>query len=248
MRVLVTVHRWWGLAFCLLFAMWFASGIVMHFMPFPARTEQHLASGTDMSRASTEQIEYDQWTLGGDFDIDRPLKHIVLNDAAGTEIYVSSRSSNVVLATTRRERLLNYLGSIPHWVYQTELRHHNRAWNALMWSLSLMGTIGVALGVFLGLVRLRADPAYHGPRWWHHISGLIVAPFVLSWVFSGFLSMDDGWFAHSDVLFRTLHTLDFPLLKSHSWLRSVTIVVLCLCGFAFSITGVILAWQSVTKR
>ena len=26
MRVLATLHRWWGVAFCLLFAMWFASG------------------------------------------------------------------------------------------------------------------------------------------------------------------------------------------------------------------------------
>ena len=37
MRILATLHRWWGVAFCLLFAMWFASGIVMHFVPFPAQ-------------------------------------------------------------------------------------------------------------------------------------------------------------------------------------------------------------------
>jgi hypothetical protein len=45
-----------SLVFCLLFAMWFASGIVMHFMPFPARDEKPLATGLDMSRASTDQI------------------------------------------------------------------------------------------------------------------------------------------------------------------------------------------------
>ena len=37
MRILIALHRWWGVAFCLLFAAWFASGIVMHFVPFPAR-------------------------------------------------------------------------------------------------------------------------------------------------------------------------------------------------------------------
>src|SRR6516162_3523472 len=99
MRALATVHRWWGVVFCLLFAMWFASGIVMHFMPFPARDEKPLASGLDMSRASADQIDYDQWTLGGDFDLDRPLKHIALNDPAGTEVYLSSASDNVVLTT-----------------------------------------------------------------------------------------------------------------------------------------------------
>src|ERR1700722_1666621 len=39
MRILVLLHRWLGVGFCLLFAMWFASGIVMHFVPFPAMTE-----------------------------------------------------------------------------------------------------------------------------------------------------------------------------------------------------------------
>src|SRR5579885_1544143 len=39
MRALIFVHRWLGVAFCLLFAMWFASGIVMHFVPFPHLNE-----------------------------------------------------------------------------------------------------------------------------------------------------------------------------------------------------------------
>src|SRR6202034_4818618 len=39
MKALILLHRWLGVGFCLLFAMWFASGIVMHFVPFPAMTE-----------------------------------------------------------------------------------------------------------------------------------------------------------------------------------------------------------------
>ena len=39
MRVLTLLHRWWGVLFCLLFAMWFASGIVMHFVPFPSPSD-----------------------------------------------------------------------------------------------------------------------------------------------------------------------------------------------------------------
>jgi hypothetical protein len=34
LRALTLFHRWLGVAFCLLFATWFASGIVMHFVPF----------------------------------------------------------------------------------------------------------------------------------------------------------------------------------------------------------------------
>src|SRR6186997_2910064 len=45
MRALILIHRWLGVAFCLFFAMWFASGIVMHFVPFPALTEAERVAG-----------------------------------------------------------------------------------------------------------------------------------------------------------------------------------------------------------
>lgn len=45
MHALVVLHRWLGVAFCLLFAMWFASGIVMHFVPFPSLTEAERVAG-----------------------------------------------------------------------------------------------------------------------------------------------------------------------------------------------------------
>ena len=45
MRALTWIHRWLGIPFCLLFAMWFASGIVMHAVPFPALTEAERIAG-----------------------------------------------------------------------------------------------------------------------------------------------------------------------------------------------------------
>ena len=45
MRALILLHRWLGVVFCLFFAMWFASGIVMHFVPFPALTEAERFAG-----------------------------------------------------------------------------------------------------------------------------------------------------------------------------------------------------------
>lgn len=247
MRTLATLHRWWGVAFCLLFAMWFASGIVMHFVPFPARSEQPLPSSID-PHAAGETIDCDQWTVAGDYNADRPLRRIALDDGVGTEIYVSSKSGKVVLTTKRSERLLNYPGSIAHWLYPTELRHHRTLWSALMWWLSLLATIGAAIGIIIGLVSLGRGPAYQGLQRWHHVTGLIFAPVLLAWIFSGFLSMDDGrLFAHSDALFRALHKLEFEPLASHPGLRSGAIVGLCLCGFAFSLSGVILACRRVVK-
>ena len=53
MKALILLHRWLGVTFCLLFAMWFASGIVMHFVPFPAFTEaERLAGLAPIDRAS----------------------------------------------------------------------------------------------------------------------------------------------------------------------------------------------------
>jgi hypothetical protein len=249
MRALATLHRWWGVAFCLLFAMWFASGIVMHFVPFPARSERPVTREIDAARAGAELIDYDQWTVAGEFYDARPLFRYALDDAAGTEIYVSSRSGEIVLTTTRDQRLANYAGSIAHWIYPTKLRHHRAVWRALMWWLSLLGTIGAAAGVIIGLLRLGREPAYRGLQRWHHISGLIFAPFLLAWIFSGFLSIDDGTlFAHSDALFRGLHRLDFEPLSSHPWLRTGAIVALCLCGFAFSLTGVMLTSQRLPSN
>jgi hypothetical protein len=278
MRLLAILHRWWGVAFCLLFAMWFASGIVMHFVPFPARLgaehspgrvaidrdqvahgpSQAVAAsgirdvtrvrlvgrrdgpvyfvsgplaarvlraadledggvhsepaaldialagarslGLDVSRAGVaEQTPYDQWTVSGEFDPDRPLYRVAVNDADGTELYVSSKTGDVVLVTTLKARALNYFGSVVHWLYPPALRRHQSAWSAVMWWLSLAATIGAALGVVIGLLRLtqagRSATPYRGLQAWHHRFGLAFAPFILSWIFSGFLSMADARFS-----------------------------------------------------
>ena len=276
MRVLTLLHRWWGVAFCLLFAMWFASGIVMHFVPFPSTGEadrfaallpidpDHVghgpaeavaksgiaevlrvrlvgrsdgpiylisgpsafrtlrandladgavnstrtaldianayarARGLDTARARAgKSIAYDQWSVAGDFDSDRPLYRVALDDISGTELYVASTTGDVVLVTTHRARVLNYIGSIAHWIYPTALRHHLQAWAVLMWWLSLLAWIGAGFGVVIGLAQLTvgsgsAASPYRGLQAWHYRFGLICAPFVLTWAFSGWLSMDDG--------------------------------------------------------
>jgi hypothetical protein len=466
MRILTWLHRWWGVLFCLLFAMWFASGIVMHFVRFPSPSEGdrfaalvpidpagvvhgpaeavaksgiagvlrvrlvgrrdgpiYLISGASAVRALRASdladgridsepaaleiatgyarsrgldasrghvaglIAFDQWSISGEFDSDRPLYRVALDDGSGTEICVASTTGDVVLVTTQNARALNYLGSVAHWLYPTALRQHRQAWSALMWWLSLVATTGAGLGVVVGVMRLsqagrRRTPAYRGLQAWHHYLGLAFAPFILGWIFSGFLSMDDGrspssttlrddtfslagapawgllppgemqqlaampkeieWFALAGRIYRRertgpqaqrlylampdtgvapearaflredeiesaarrlggdcrraatdaaddakparreapvfriicgdiwyeidgstgallnrldpsgrayrwlfgrLHTLDFPALQSRPMLRTTIIVALCLCGLAFSLSGVVLAWR-----
>jgi hypothetical protein len=59
-RWLAWFHRWAGVALCLFFAMWFASGAVLHFVSFPSLSDgdRHAASATiDPSRVNVSPGE-----------------------------------------------------------------------------------------------------------------------------------------------------------------------------------------------
>jgi hypothetical protein len=256
--------------------MWFASGIVMHFVPFPSLTEAerfaglapveraqpiiavadavaasgitdatrvrliqrsdgpvyvvsgpsrvravHASDGADalvefpdvapaIARAYADRrgldaanativarADYDQWSVPNGFDRHRPLFRVALGDAAGTEIYVSSRTGEVVLDTTRSERGWNWAGSVLHWIYPTVLRSNWSLWDQVVSTLSLVALIAALLGAVLGVVRIRIrggliSSPYRGWHALHHIIGLVSTAFVLTWIFSGWLSMDHG--------------------------------------------------------
>jgi hypothetical protein len=45
-----------------------------------------------------------------------------------------------------------------------------------------------------------------------------------------------------------LHTFDIPALSARPELRSVIIItLLCLAGFAFSLTGVVIGWRRLKR-
>jgi hypothetical protein len=141
--------------------------------------------------------DYDQWTLSAELDDFRPLYRVALGDAFGTNLYVSKITGEVVLVTTSRQRAWNYVGSVAHWIYLTALRSHPMAWNGLLWWLSLFAFIGAALGACVGILRIKVQVSrlvspYAGLHAWHHWLGLGCMLFVLTWSFSGWLSMDDG--------------------------------------------------------
>jgi hypothetical protein len=140
---------------------------------------------------------YDQWTVPNGFDLHRPLYRIALNDRPGTEHYVSTATGEIVLDTTRRVRAWNYVGSVAHWLYPTALRSHPAAWSRLVWWLALMALIGATAGAAVGTLRIGADGSrllspYRGWQALHHWLGLVCMLFVLTWIFSGWLSLDDG--------------------------------------------------------
>jgi hypothetical protein len=293
-RKVLPVHRWLGITLGLLFALWFASGIILSFAPFPslatrdrisrseaidlgkvsvspadalaaagtapvlhlrlisvvghpryvvspvgrpvlsvsAETGQALAPvSEDVARAVAEQFsgqeisrvdgpfQYDQWTVHERYGPYRPFYKISMADAAGTCIYVSVRSGEVVQRTRRTERAWNWVGAVVHWINPTLLRKHQSAWRWTVWSVALLGTVLTLAGIWLGVVRYvdlkrmrrRGISPFNGWLRWHHSIGLFAAVFVLTWISSGWLTVDRG----------TLFSRDEPTVTQIERLRGV---------------------------
>lgn len=141
-------------------------------------------------------IEIDQWTVQS-ARRHQPVWHFAFDDPAGTEIYINGNSGEVFQHTNRRERVLSWFGAIPHWTYPTILRQNGVLWSQVVIWASVLGTFLAATGLYVGISRLRRDrlsnrlsSPYTGWWYWHHMTGLVFGVLVLTWVFSGLMTMN----------------------------------------------------------
>ncbi|MDA1074601.1 MAG: PepSY domain-containing protein [Proteobacteria bacterium] len=148
----------------------------------------------------SKPVNYDQWIVHQRFDPYRPFYRLELVDDHGTHLYMSSQTGEILQRTSSHARFWNYLGAVAHWIYPTVLRKHWAWWDQTVWWLSLSGIVVVLLGIYLGVTRLvkarrsvqkRISP-FLGWMRWHHVAGMLSGLLVLSWIFSGWLSMDHG--------------------------------------------------------
>jgi uncharacterized iron-regulated membrane protein len=146
-----------------------------------------------------ETLRQDIFTVSRGLDMHRPLFRIALGDADGTELYVSSRTGEVVRDSTRLERGWNYLGSILHFFYPLKGEFFDKLRSDIIIYTSLAGTLLALLGIWIGVLRWRTDGRFgNGSRspyresWmrWHHIGGLVFGLVTLTWVLSGMLSLN----------------------------------------------------------
>jgi len=272
LRWLYLGHRWLGIFTCVLFALWFASGVVMMYVSFPALTDaerlrylsavdggsvritpdaamsiagvktfpqelrlqmlrdtpvyritdwegariavsavdghridhidaddaaQIAARATGSTVRNVDTIERDQWSVPQRYDVLRPLYRVALDDTDNTEIYISSRTGEFVLDTTRTERIWCWLGHVLHWIYFTDLRAEQPLWRQVVLWVSGAGIVGAVSGICIGILRVRLRrrykrgtiSPYRGWMLWHHLLGLVGGVFVLTWIVSGWLSM-----------------------------------------------------------
>lgn len=146
---------------------------------------------------SVDPIDHDQWVVTRAYKAMAPFWRVRLADNAATDIYVSQRTGEVVQNTTGHERFWNWLGAVPHWIYFKTLRMFQEAWRQTVLWTSGIGMLGALAGFWIGLLRVRlrrryksgSVSPYRGWMKWHHVIGLVGGLFVITWVFSGWLSM-----------------------------------------------------------
>jgi len=129
----------------------------------------------------------DQWTLVQSRQL--PLHKFRVDDERGTELYVSPRTGEVTMATTRRARGLAWISTIPHFFYFAALRENQPVWyQFVVWTSGLVCALAV-LGLVLGVLQ-SVRQKYAGAMRWHYVTGLVFGVFTVTWAFSGLLSME----------------------------------------------------------
>ncbi|MCW1429508.1 PepSY domain-containing protein [Novosphingobium sp. JCM 18896] len=147
--------------------------------------------------ASTAAVSQDQWVVTRAYKKIAPFWRVRLTDPAATDVYVVQRTGEIVQNTTADERFWNWLGAVPHWIYFEALRVFQEPWRQTVLWTSGVGLLGAIAGIWIGLLRVRlakryksgSVSPYRGWMKWHHVIGLVGGLFVVTWVFSGWLSM-----------------------------------------------------------
>ncbi|WP_435635702.1 PepSY domain-containing protein [Pseudomonas solani] len=162
---------------------------------------QALASARSFSGAEAhylEGVDEDLWSHSRALDADRPLHKVRVDDAAGSLLYLSSRTGEVVRDAGRMERGWNYLGAWLHWLYPLRGGVLDGLWANIVIYLSLAATAMAVLGAVVGLLRWRFSRPYRsgsrspypaGFARWHHLTGLGFGLLLIAWIFSGLMSM-----------------------------------------------------------
>lgn len=140
-------------------------------------------------------VDRDQWTVTGYFNKRRPFYRFHFDDLARTDIYVSAHTGAVSQVVNAREKVLNWLGPIPHWLYPEVLRADVKLWSQVVIWTSIVGIFLTVTGIYLGVIswrpwRDRRLTPYRGLMAWHHLTGLAAGVLTLTWVFSGLISMN----------------------------------------------------------
>ncbi|PJL10166.1 hypothetical protein B9Y66_13685 [Stenotrophomonas maltophilia] len=144
-------------------------------------------------------LDEDRWTHSRSLDPHRPLYRVGVGGAQSGDVYVSSRTGEVVLDAPRLQQRWNYVGAWLHWLYFLRMQSVDPVWTWTVIALSALCTVAAISGVVVGIWRWRFRGQYRSGSktpyqepWmrWHHLIGLMASAFVFTWIFSGLMSMN----------------------------------------------------------
>lgn len=140
----------------------------------------------------------DQWIMYSSYLKELPIYKFYFDDEERHQLYIASRTGEVQQFTTARERLWAWMGAIPHKFYLPFIRKHTELWIKALTIAGVIGMLAALTGLYAGIYALwkkykskRKVGSPYKKQWykWHHITGLIFGVFLVTWAFSGAMSM-----------------------------------------------------------
>ena len=179
---------------------------------------------------SLGQVEINQWSLIPKVAKYAPFEIFELNDSEKTHLYFSTVTGELVQQVSFTERTWGWVGAVVHWIYPTVIRSNTKLWVQLVIWLSVVSLFMVVVGAILGIVRLRhrgrwRKSPYRGRFFWHHYTSLFTGVLMLTWLFSGLMSMYPWGLMEGrnfDKEIRNLRGSGFyPIPEVQNWLKNI---------------------------
>ncbi len=174
----------------------------------PADSSQTWPVAPDFNRIATHWVaapiarvdtlyQLEQWIPFGRLKQEFPIYKYYFDDEEQHQLYLSSKSGKVLQRTDQKSRFWAWIGAIPHWIYFTSLRQDAKLWSQVVIWLSGMGCLMCLAGGYLAIRDLRLARRRgkgltpYKKFWykWHHLAGTLFGLFVLTFAFSGMMSL-----------------------------------------------------------
>lgn len=174
------IHIWSGRIIVLFFLMWFISGLVLIYHPYPKLADKDIYSrmplySSNILEDSPQQdplsiaqawIDYpilkidtlekrSQWVLFPRYEKDLPIYKLYFADPDKTQLFISGTSFKPIQQTTRNDRIWSYFGAIPHKIYIPSLRRNTELWKKVVLSGGILCFIAAVSGMIIGIGILR---------------------------------------------------------------------------------------------
>lgn len=145
-----------------------------------------------------ERVTEDAWTHTRLLDPYRPFYRVDTADGDIAHLYVSALTGEVMRDVTRVEKTWNWVGAWLHWLYMFRGGVLDGWWSDILIWLSFGTFLLACSGLIAGILRWRRKGYKNGQRSpynetfrrLHHVLGLVFGVFLITWLLSGFFSMN----------------------------------------------------------